>query len=122
MAEEFERLLSLHEHGVSRILDLSQRWSKNRQEALKTLEFMAELYRDIIILAEGGVQEHVIHASHLPMLMRAAERTSGDHFTAILESVEDAREALESNANVQLTMDNLLLNVRNQKTPGEKRA
>jgi hypothetical protein len=121
MTKEFESLISIPEQGVGRALDTSQRWGKNRQEALKILEFMAQWYRDIMILAEGGNEDQVIHTAHLPSLINAAERATGDYLTSILESVEDAREALESNANVQLTLDKLLLTVRSQPTSEEKR-
>jgi DNA polymerase-3 subunit delta' len=122
MAEEFEPLTSLNDQGSGRLLDLSQRWGKNREEALKVLEFMAQWYRDILVLAEGTDEDQVIHTAHIPTLKEAAGRMSGPCLAAVLESVQDAREALESNANVQLTLDNLLLKVRAQTTLTEKRA
>ena len=41
----------------------------------------------------------------------------GGTLSAVLESVEDARQALDSNANVQLTLDTLLLKVRGYAKP-----
>jgi len=118
---KFEPFLALHDQGVGRLLDLSQRWSKNRQEALKTLELMIQWYRDLLILAEGGNENQILNPAHIPALREAAGETSGYHIAAALESIEDAREALEANANIQLTLDSLLLTVRDQTISGEKR-
>ena len=113
LADEFEPLSSLHTYGVGQLLDLAQRWGRNRQDALGVLEFMAQWYRDMMILFEGAPEDQVIHVAHIPELRKGADRIGGFNLAAILESVEDAREAIEANTNVQLTLDTLLLRVRN---------
>lgn len=122
LAQEFEPLSSLHSYGVGQLLDLAQRWGRNRQDALSVLEFMAQWYRDMMILSEGVPEDHVIHVSHIPELKRGADRIGGPELAAILESVEDAREAIEANTNVQLTLDTLLLRIRDRTLPKEKSA
>lgn len=114
LADEFKSLVSLQEKAAGQILDLSQRWGKNRQDALKTLDFMSQWYRDMMILSEGADEKHVINTAHLTSLKTSAENMTVGRLTDVLESVEDAREALESNTNVQLTLDSLLLTVRDQ--------
>jgi DNA polymerase-3 subunit delta' len=122
LAEEFEPLSSLHNHGVGQLLDLAQRWGRNRQDALGVLEFMAQWYRDMMILFEGAPEDQVIHVAHIQKLKKGADRIGGPNLAAILESVEDAREAIEANTNVQLTLDTLLLRVRGHTLPTEKSA
>ncbi len=117
LAEEFGPLSSLHEYGPGQLLDLSQRWGKNRKDASGVLEFMAQWYRDMMILSEGAPEEQVIHMAHLERLKEGAGRLGGGALAAVLESVEDARQALDANANVQLTLDTLLLKVRSHTTP-----
>lgn len=117
LAEEFEPLSSLHEYGPGQLLDLSQRWGKNRKDAMGVLEFMAQWYRDMLILSEGAPEEQVIHVAHMESLKKGAHRLGAGTLSAVLESVEDARLALDSNANVQLTLDTLLLKVRGYATP-----
>lgn len=112
--EEFAPLSSPGNYGIGQLLDLSQRWGRNRQDALDVLEFMAQWYRDMMILAEGAPEEQVIHLPHLESLKKGADRLGGRILSVTLESVEDAREAIEANANVQLTLDALLLKVRRQ--------
>jgi len=114
LAEEFEPLSSLHSYGVGQLLDLAQRWGRNRQDALGVLEFMAQWYRDMMILFEGAPEDQVIHVAHIQELRKGADRIGGLNLAEILESVEDAREAIEANTNVQLTLDTLFLGVRNQ--------
>jgi DNA polymerase-3 subunit delta' len=122
LAEEFEPLSSLHQYGAGQLLDLAQRWGRNRQDALGVLEFMAQWYRDMMILFEGAPEDQVIHVAHIEELRKGADRIGGLNLAAILESVEDAREAIEANTNVQLTLDTLLLRVRNHTLPTEKSA
>ena len=120
LAEEFEPLSSLHQYGAGQLLDLAQRWGRNRQDALGVLEFMAQWYRDMMILFEGAPEDQVIHVAHLSELKKGADRIGGQHLSAILESVEDAREAIEANTNVQLTLDALFLRVRSHTSPTGK--
>jgi len=122
LADEFKPLSSLHDLGEGQILDLAQRWGRNRQEALGMLEFMVQWYRDMMILVEGAPEDQVIHVAHLQELKKGAARIGGLNLSRILESVEDAREAIEGNTNVQLTLDTLLLRVRNHTSPTEKSA
>jgi DNA polymerase-3 subunit delta' len=117
---QFEPLLNIRTLGPGKLLDLSQRWSKNRQEALKTLELMIQWYRDLLIMAEGGSEDQILNAAHLPTMKEAAGAT-GFPIAAALESIEDARQALEANANAQLTLDSLLLNLHSQAASREKR-
>lgn len=120
MAEEFEPLSSLHQYGAGQLLDLAQKWGRNRQDALGVLEFMAQWYRDMMIMFEGAPEDQVIHVSHIADLRKGAARIGGQNLSAILESVEDAREAIEANTNVQLTLDTLLLRVRDRTLRQEK--
>jgi len=113
LTEEFEPLSTIHELGLGQLLDLAQRWGRNRQDALGVLEFMAQWYRDMMILFEGAPEDQVIHIAHIPELRKGAENIGGLNLAAILESVENAREDIEANTNVQLTLDTLLLRVRN---------
>jgi len=122
LAGEFEPLSSLHNYGVGQLLDLAQRWGRNRQDALGVLEFMAQWYRDMMILFEGAPVDQVIHVAHIQELRKGADRIGGLNLAAILESVEDAREDIEANTNVQLTLDTLLLRVRNHTLTTEKSA
>ena len=120
LAKEFEPLSSLHRYGFGQLLDLSQRWGRNRQDALGILEFMAQWYRDMMILFEGAPDDQVTHITHLEELRKGADKVGGHNLPAILESVEDAREAIEGNSNVQLTLDALFLRVRGHTTRQEK--
>jgi len=120
LGDEVRLLSSLHEVGEGKVLDLAQRWGRNRQDALGVLEIMAQWYRDMMIMAEGAPEEQIVHVAHLQELRKGAARVGGPPLARILESVEDAREAIESNTNVQLTLDTLLLRVRNHILPAEK--
>ena len=125
MAQEFAPLSSLHESGPAQLLDLAKRWGKNRAEALKVIEFMAQWYRDMLVLGEGAPHTHLIHSPHLDALHAHARKLGAGPISMALESIEDAREDLENNSNVELTMDNLLLGLTHtqssrETTPGRE--
>ncbi len=121
MDGEFGHLLTLPESGTAKILDLSQRWSKNRQDALGTLELMIQWYRDLLLLSEGGSENQVLTSSFLPSLKETARTISYEDLAAVCETIEEAREALEANTNIQLTLDRLLFSIRKHASTGEKR-
>jgi len=112
--EEFDHLCSFGSYGIGQLLDLSQRWSRNRQETLEILEFLAQWYRDMMILAEGVPEAQVVHLPYLKELREGASKVGGRNLTVILESVENAREDIEANTNIQLTLDTLLFKIRSQ--------
>ena len=81
---------------------------------------MAQWYRDMMILHEGAPEEQVIHVAHIGDLRKGADRLGGRNLAAVLEAVEDARESIEANTNVQLTLDTLFLRVRSHTLPTGK--
>ncbi|MFV1957495.1 MAG: hypothetical protein ACC669_08555, partial [bacterium] len=112
LAEEFEPLASLHKSANKELLDLAERWGRNREEALGILDFMAQWYRDMMILSLDGPEDQVIHISHLPELQEGATALKEGSLSTILEAIEDARDDLNKNTNVELTLDRLLLTIR----------
>jgi len=121
MDGEFGSLLALPALGPAKILDLSQRWSKNRQDALRTLELMIQWYRDLLFLSEGGSESQVLTFSFIPSLKETAGAIPYQDLAAVCETIEEARQALEANTNIQLTLDRLLFSVRKHAAAGEKR-
>ncbi len=112
LADEFEPLASLHKSDDKKLLDLAERWGRNREEALGILYFMAQWYRDMMILSLDGPEDQVIHISHLPELQEGATALKEGSLSTILEAIEDARDDLKKNTNVELTLDRLLLTIR----------
>ncbi len=112
LAAEFEPLASLHSADDSLILDLAERWGKKRNDATGILEFMAQWYRDMMILSVGGPRDQVIHQGHFEALENGVQAIGRNALPFILEAVEDAREDLSRNSNVELTLDRLLLTIR----------
>ncbi len=113
LAAQFAPLASLREADSAKLLDLALRWGKNREDALAVLDLMAEWYRDAMVLSERGGPEQILHrssAAAIGDLAAGMGRTSA----FALEAVENAREALEGNANVELALDDLFLEIREE--------
>lgn len=122
LADEFAPLLSPGQADSNQLLDLAGGWARKRADALKILEFMAQWYRDMLIIAEGGLEEQVIHSANLPALRSGASQLGGYRLSMVLESIEDTREDLERNTNVELSLDNLLFKIRRFGEAKENRA
>jgi hypothetical protein len=48
----------------------------------------------------------------MPSLRSGASKLGGYRLSMVLESIEDTRDDLEHNTNVELSLDNLLLKIR----------
>lgn len=121
MEGELSDLLAIGKSSPSKILDFSQRWGRNRQDALKRLEQMAQWYRDLLFIAEGGQDEQILTLSGTSSLKEAARELTNGEIAAVCENIEEARESLEANTNIQLTLDRLLFSIRKHTGAGEKR-
>ncbi len=112
LADEFKPLLPPGSADSNQLLDLAGGWARKRADALKILEFMAQWYRDMLIIAEGGLDDQVIHSAHLPALRCGASKLGGYRLSMVLETIEDTRDDLDHNTNIELTLDNLLFKIR----------
>ncbi len=110
--EEIDALLSLGRQGPAAALDLAERWGKNREESLDRLDLLAQWIRDMLLLAAGGPEEQAFHQAHLDRLRAGAGALGETELAWALEAVETAREDIEQNANVELTLDRLFLALR----------
>jgi len=112
LADEFAPLLNPGKTDSNQLLDLAGGWARKRADALKVLEFMAQWYRDMLIIAEGGPEEQVIHTAHMDALRTGASHLGGYRLSMVLETIEDTRDDLEHNTNIGLSLDNLLFKIR----------
>jgi DNA polymerase-3 subunit delta' len=112
VGEEIDALLALGRQHPAAALDLAERWGRNREEALDRLDLLAQWVRDMLLLAAGGPAELAFHQAHLDRLRAGAAAWRETELAWALEAVENAREDIEQNANVELTMDRLFLTLR----------
>ncbi len=109
MEEELAAVLSLAGAHPAAALALAERWGKDRRETQERLELLAEWMRDLMLLAAGGPEEETVHRALLPQLRAAAAGADPHRLAWNLEAVENTREEIEGNANVELALDRLFM-------------
>ena len=76
----------------------------------ETLEYWLTGWRDVLLIQTGNA-ERAIHQQHHAALTEIAQRVPLAAIVSTLKALEGCQEALQRNANAQLALENLLLNL-----------
>jgi len=76
----------------------------------ETLEYWLTGWRDVLLIQTGNA-ERAIHQQHHAALNQIAQRVPLAAIVSTLKALEGCQEALQRNANAQLALENLLLNL-----------
>ncbi len=76
----------------------------------ETLEYWLTGWRDVLLIQTGNA-ERAIHQQHHTTLTQIAQHVPLPATVSTLKAVEGCQEALQRNANAQLALENLLLNL-----------
>lgn len=96
-------------HRSALAMAFSERLAKDRDAIIGVLEFMKSWLRDMAVVKGGS--ENVINRDLLPRIRQAALRYSTTTVLADIDRLETARNKIEANANIRLTMDVMLMNL-----------
>ncbi|NLC70359.1 MAG: DNA polymerase III subunit delta' [Desulfuromonadaceae bacterium] len=88
---------------------LSRLLTEKKQAQDARLELLQLFFRDVLFLLEGRTEADLINIDLAEIIRRRAERETSDSLLAKLEALREAGLALDGNANLQLTMDVLLM-------------
>lgn len=73
------------------------------------LDTLASQLRDLLAVAGGGSEDHVVNVDHLASLRRDAERLTPTDAIDALRAIDRCREALDRNGAAELQLERLLL-------------
>lgn len=102
-----ERLRTLSLNDTAPLFSAAEEMAANREQALKQLEVLAALLRDVLLIQAGG--DAVVNRDIMPLLECEATRLSREKNLERITHVMEARQALMRNANPRLTLDVLLM-------------
>lgn len=85
----------------------AEEMASNREQALKQLDVLTSLLRDILLIQGGS--DDVINRDIFPLLENEATRLSRERNIERITNTMEARQALMRNANPRLTLDVLLM-------------
>ena len=102
-----ERLRTLSLGDTAPLFAAAEEMAANREQALKQLDVLAALLRDILLIQGGS--DSVVNRDIMPLLANEAARLSLDKNLERINHTMEARQALMRNANPRLTLDVLLM-------------
>lgn len=118
-SQEFHQMRSDIFEFLEKILDYSEidrmaQWelfNQYKDRIDEILDMLAIWFRDVLAYKETGDFELVINIDRLTMLEKQASLFTSRRIRSIIECIEHTRRMLKGNANYQLTIENLLLNI-----------
>lgn len=76
------------------------------------LDIMAIWYRDVLLFKATNDVNHLVFREEIQALRRVAQRSSYEGIETIIEALEKAKNRLNANVNFDLTMELLLLTIK----------
>lgn len=102
-----ERLWTLSLGDTAPLFAAAEEMAANREQALKQLDVLASLLRDVLLIQGGS--DAVVNRDIMPFLESEAARLSRERNLERISHTMEARQALMRNANPRLTLDVLLM-------------
>lgn len=104
---KYIRDMELHE-----IITAIKKITEYKLEINDYLDIMAIWYRDILLFKATKDANHLIFREELPSLRQAATRSSYEGIENIIKALDKAKARLNANVNFDLTMELLLLEIK----------
>ena len=76
------------------------------------LDIMAIWYRDVLLFKATNDANHLVFREELQTLRHVAQRSSYEGIESVIEALEKAKNRLNANVNFDLTMELLLLTIK----------
>lgn len=99
--------MELHE-----IIAAIKKISEYKLEINDYLDIMAIWYRDVLLFKATNDANHLVFREEVQALRRAAQHSSYEGIEVILKALETAKKRLDANVNFELTMELLMLTIK----------
>ncbi|MBP3701503.1 MAG: DNA polymerase III subunit delta, partial [Lachnospiraceae bacterium] len=102
----------------ARTMDIAQmnetvkKWKEDRLDIQECLDFMQLWYRDVLMFKATQDTAGFIFKEEYKYIREASAKSSFRGIEAILEALEKAKQRLDANVNYELTMELLLLTIK----------
>ncbi len=94
------------------MLETVKRWKEDRLDILECLDFMQLWYRDVLMFKATQDVAGLIFREEYKHIRETSTKSSFRGIEAILEAIDKAKQRLEANVNYELTMELLLLTIK----------
>ncbi len=111
---------NMDESGRSEVLDeiKADAEGRFRQEASEVLNYLACLYRDVLILKEADREDLVMNMDMLDVLKDAVDCLSHEEIMRNVSAIEQTRESIGRNVKISNCLEALLLRLTDRKMSG----
>ena len=98
--------------GPAALIDLAERLAKDRDRVRQNLEVLSAWFRDLMVVKVSGRREWLINQDRGEEVARQAEGLPLDDILDSLRVVHGTMDGLTRNANLRLSLEDLLLQLR----------
>lgn len=102
-------------------MDAAEAFSKDRERVAELLDAAVFWYRDLLVWQETRDEKHLINLDRKERVAAVAATVPGSVVSARIAAVEEAKEALRSNAHPRLLLEHLFLRVTPPSEPAAGR-
>lgn len=102
----------MNELELSELMDAAKRSTSYKLEICDYLDVIAIWYRDVLIYKATKNVDRVVFSDQLKYIKERANKSSYEGIEIILDALEKAKSRLRANVNFELTMELLLLTIK----------
>jgi len=122
-AQQIEKLLNMlradYEERFVYAAELASQFSRNREKVYYILDSWLDWWRDMLLL-KVNCPEHLINVDFAPELTEITNDYSITEIRVIIGNIKAVKQQLAQNANAQLALEVLMLNIPKIKRPAMK--
>ena len=105
-------LLNIHEWTMPEILGAVRELSVNKLMITEFLDLFTSWYRDVLYFKATGDADGILHEEYVQEIRRASAQSSYEGIQNILDALHTAGVRLKANVNFELTIELLLLSMK----------
>ena len=119
-SEEFENIKSdavtllkyIYDMEIGEIVTAIKKIGEYKFEINDYLDILSVWYRDVLLFKATNDVNHLIFRDEIQYIKKTADRSAYEGIEEILEALEKAKDRLKANVNFDLTMELLLLTIK----------
>lgn len=110
--EALSLLKYVHEMDITEMIAAIKKVSEYKFDVNDYLEILTIWYRDVLLFKATSDANHLVFKEEIQSIRRVAGRTSYEGIETVIQALAKARNRLDANVNFELTMELLLLEMK----------
>ncbi|TCT11683.1 DNA polymerase-3 subunit delta' [Natranaerovirga pectinivora] len=105
-------LIKLNTLSINEILDRASKIDEYKDRIEEYLDIILTWYRDILVLKSTNTNNKLIHKDYYNYLLKASNDLTYNKIGNTIKKIEETKKMILNNVNYQLSMESLLLNIK----------